>query len=271
MLWLELTSERMPKAIEQAHGLCLLPIGCIERHGPHLPVGTDQITADAVARAAAEKEPAVVFPSYYFGKIFTARHYAGTVALTRHLLLPLLEATVEEIARNGFDKILILNGHGGNRSMLHFFLRGLLEEAPAVRRAVYSTAYYDLDEEARRHWEDMRDTDYGGHADEMETSVMLYLRPDLVHMEALTDPEDGKSRGWQDHLPDLDTPVGWYADHPTHYAGDARTASAEKGEFIFNAFVEKVVRQMRAVKSDDATPRLQQQFYRQTDHSAPSE
>jgi len=100
MLWTELTSDGFAQAVEDSSGLCLLPFGCIERHGPHLPLGTDQITVDAVARQAAEEEPAVVFPSYYFGKIFTARHIPGTIALTRTLLLPLLEAVVDEIARN---------------------------------------------------------------------------------------------------------------------------------------------------------------------------
>ncbi|MHC4480239.1 MAG: creatininase family protein [Planctomycetota bacterium] len=259
MLWSELSSGAFAEAVGRAGGLCLVPMGCLERHGPHLPVGTDQITADAVARAAAEREPAVVFPSYYFGKIFTARHLGGTVALTRKLLLPLLAATVKEIARNGFGRILIVNGHGGNTTMLHFFLRSLLEEPHDY--VVYATNYYEMEEGPRRKWHQIRGSDFGGHADEMETSVMRHLRPELVHMEALSDPEDGRSRDRTAHLPDLDTSISWYADHPTHYQGDARSATAEKGEFMFNACVDKVVRQMRAVKADDVSPALQNEFY----------
>lgn len=261
MQWMELTSDRLPEAVKECEGLCLLPFGAIERHGSHLPVGTDQITADAVARAAAEKEPAVVFPSCYFGKIFTAKPFPGTVALTRRLLLPLLEAVIDEIARNGFDKVLICNGHGGNTSLLHFFLRTLLDERPPVRRVVYSTDYYVLEEGPRQRWHQMRGSDYGGHADEMETSMMLHMRADLVRMEAMTSVEDGLSRDRTGHLPGLSTSITWYADHPTHYAGDARAATAEKGEFLFNACVEKVVRQMRAIKSDRITPDLQRDFY----------
>ncbi len=263
MLWLELTSEHMPEALTDSGGLCLLPFGCIERHGAHLPLGTDQITADEVARRAAEIEPAVVFPSYFFGKIFTARHCAGTVAVSRRILLPLLEAACDEIARNGFRRILILNGHGGNVSMLHFFLRSLLEEERDY--VVYSTNYYELDPEARREWEAMQESEGGDHADEAETSVMLHLRPDLVHMEDLTGPEDGRNRGSQKDLAGLDNPAGWYARYPTHYAGDARKATADKGRFIVGAYVDKVVRQVRAIKSDAVTPDLLRQFYRDSE------
>jgi len=260
MQWLELTSNDMPDAVRASEGLCLLPFGVIERHGRHLPLGTDQIWADEVARRAAEREPAVVFPSYYFGKIFTARHCPGTICTSRRLILDLLEAVLGEIARNGFSKILILNGHGGNTSLLHFFLRSLLEEPRDY--CVYAVSYYELEGEAREQWHAMRQTDFGDHGDELETSVMLYLRPQLVKMDRLVDPQDGRSRGHQAHLLGLDNPVGWYADHPTHYAGDARAATAEKGGFLIEACVEKVVRRMRAVKADDATPELQAEFYR---------
>jgi creatinine amidohydrolase len=263
MLWLELTSEGFPEAVKASKGLCLVPIGCLERHGPHLPVGTDQCHADAVARAAADREPAVVFPSYYFGAIHTARHRLGTVALTKRLLLPVLEAVVGEIARNGFSKVLLVNGHGGNRHMIHVLLRMLLEEPHDY--VVYATDHYVLEEPARQRWHEMRATDFGGHADEMETSLMLHLRPDLVHMEALTEAKEGAPKGRLAHLPQLTTSIDWYADHPTHYAGDARAATAQKGEFLFQACVDKLVKQMRAIKADHVSPELQREFYRQAE------
>jgi creatinine amidohydrolase len=234
-------------------------MGCLERHGSHLPVGTDQLTADAVARAAAEREPAVVFPSYYFSKIFTARQYKGTFALTRTLIFPLLEAACDEIARNGFRKILIFNGHGGNRSLLHFFIRSLLDEPRDY--VVFSTNYYELEDGPRQKWHEIRSSDYGGHGDEMETSMLLHFAPHLVHMDRLTPTEDGQSRNRLRHLPHLESSVGWYAEHPTHYAGDASGATAEKGAFLFNACVDKVVAQMKAIKTDTACAEIQREFY----------
>ncbi len=268
MNWLEITSERFPAAVEAAGGLCLLPMGVIERHAAHLPLGTDQIAVDETVRRAAEREPAIVFPSYWFGKIFTARHYPGTFCLRRELIFRLLEATCAEIARNGLSKILIVNGHGGNSALLHFFVRSMLDEPRDY--VVYATNSYELDQDARQRWEQMQETPGGEHAGESETSLMLYLTPGLVRTEEMTGPEDGRRRDWQDHLEGLDNPLGWYARYPTHYAGDARPASAEKGEFLFEAHVDRLVRHMRAVKADQVTAELLSDFYRASERHDPA-
>jgi len=258
MLWLELTSDRMRKAIDEAQGLCLLPIGCIERHGPHLPLGTDQIAADEICRRAAEIEPAVVFASYYFGQIAEARHYPGTISLAHELLLALLKAALNEIGRNGFTKILICNGHGGNTGLLEYLNMALLQEPhPYV---TYMCFVGDMEKEDTERWATMRETKEGGHADEGETSVILYLRPELVHMEDFKDPASGRARGWQKHLAGLRNPLSWYANYPTHLAGDPRPATAQKGQFLIEAAVRKLVKVIRAVKADDVTPRLQKEF-----------
>src|SRR5579872_4087351 len=78
--WEELTAGDFRGAIQQAKGVCLLPFGILEKHGPHLPIGTDLINVRWVAQHAAGQEYAVVFPAYYFGQIEEARHEPGTVA-----------------------------------------------------------------------------------------------------------------------------------------------------------------------------------------------
>ena len=259
MLWLELTSERMADAIKRSGGLCLLPVGCIERHGRHLPLGTDQITADEICRRAAEQEPAVVFPSYYFGQIAEARHYPGAVSLEHGLLLKLLRATLDEIGRNGFTKILVCNGHGGNTGLIGYMIASLLQEAhPYV---VYGTFAGAMTPEDLQRWNEMKDTDRGGHAGESETSVILHLRPELVHMEDVGDPAEGSPRQWQRALGGVQNPMGWYANYPTHLSGNPRPASPQKGEFLISAGVRRLVEVMRAVKADDVTPRLQREFH----------
>jgi creatinine amidohydrolase len=77
---------------------------------------------------AAEQEYAVVFPEYYFGQIFEAKHEPGTVAYSRDLQLKLLQETTDEMARNGCKKIVIVNGHGGNEYLLPFFAQSQLEK-----------------------------------------------------------------------------------------------------------------------------------------------
>src|SRR5262249_3848447 len=91
--WEELTAADFRDAIAQSKGVCMLPFGILEKHGPHLPLGTDLLNVRYAALHAAEQEYAVVFPAYYFGQIFEARHETGTVAYTRPLQLKLATQT----------------------------------------------------------------------------------------------------------------------------------------------------------------------------------
>ena len=126
MLWENLREEEFKVAIEKSKGVCILPIGCLEKHGQHMPVGTDVIQAAEYARIAAEKEDAVVFPAMYFGEKTGSGEYAGTVMFSAKLRFDILTETCREIARNGFKKILIYNCHGGNGDMIGNFTRSVL-------------------------------------------------------------------------------------------------------------------------------------------------
>ncbi len=119
--WEELTAEDFRAAIQQSKGTCLLPFGILEKHGLHLPLGTDLLNVRYAALHAAEQEFAVVFPEYYFGQIFEAKHEPGTVAYSMELQLKLLQETTDEMARNGCKKVVIVNGHGGNEHLLPYF------------------------------------------------------------------------------------------------------------------------------------------------------
>src|SRR5271155_5865985 len=126
--WEELTGADFRDATAQAHGTCLLPFGILEKHGPHLPLGTDLLNVRYAALHAAAEEYAVVFPEYYFGQIFEAKHEPGTVAYSRELQFLMLQETTDEMARNGCKKILIVNGHGGNESLLPYFAQTQLDK-----------------------------------------------------------------------------------------------------------------------------------------------
>src|SRR2546429_9942943 len=103
--WEELTASDFRNAIQQSQGPCILPIGILEKHGPHLPLGTDLLNVRYASLHAAEKEFAVVFPEYYFGQIFEAKHEPGTVAYSREIQLNLLQETTDEIARTGCNTV----------------------------------------------------------------------------------------------------------------------------------------------------------------------
>ena len=124
--WEELTAPDFVKAIQQAQATCLLPIGILEKHGAHLPLGNDLINVRYLSEHAAGQEYAVVFPDYYFGQIFEARHQPGTVAYSARMQLDLLQETTDEMGRNGCKKIIIVNGHGGNEHFLPYFAQSQL-------------------------------------------------------------------------------------------------------------------------------------------------
>src|SRR5258706_13992643 len=93
--WEELTAGDFVKAIQRAQGTCVLPFGILEKHGPHLPLGTDLLNVRYVANRGAQQEFAVVFPEYYFGQIFEARQEPGTIASSAKLQLKLPQETTD--------------------------------------------------------------------------------------------------------------------------------------------------------------------------------
>lgn len=259
--WEELSAADFRDAISRAQGTCLLPIGIMEKHGPHLPLGNDLLNVRYVALNAAQQEYAVVFPEYYFGQIFEAKHEPGTVAYSRGLQLQLLQETTDEMARNGCKKIIIVNGHGGNNSLLPFFAQSQLESPHDYVVYVQSIARSAPGEP--QHKSD-RSTDM--HAGESETSVSMIARPDLVHLDRAKQ-ESGADQGRLKALPDgLYTGIWWYARFPNHYAGDGAVASRELGDFEAKTWISTIVQAIKAVKADSESLRLQNQFYEQSKH-----
>ncbi|HUC39458.1 MAG TPA: creatininase family protein [Gemmatimonadales bacterium] len=259
--WEELTAADFKDAIARAQGTCLLPFGIMEKHGPHLPLGNDLLNVRYVALNAAQQEYAVVFPEYYFGQIFEAKHEPGTVAYSRGLQLQLLQETTDEMARNGCKKIIIVNGHGGNNSLLPFFAQTELDTPHDYVVYVQSIARSAPGEPA--HKSD-RSTDM--HAGESETSVSIIARPDLVHLDRARQ-ESGADQGRLKGLPEgLYTGIWWYARFPNHYAGEGAVASRELGDFEAKTWINSIVQAIRAVKADSESLRLQNEFYERSKH-----
>jgi creatinine amidohydrolase len=256
--WEELTASDFVKAIGQAKGVCVLPFGILEKHGPHLPLGTDLINVRYAALHAAAEEYAVVFPEYYFGQIFEARQEPGTIAYSAHVQLELLQETVDEMARNGCRKVLIVNGHGGNNSMLPYFAQSQLASPHDYVVYVFGLPEYH---DGRPEMTDKLDM----HAGQSETSHTMITRPDLVHLDRAA-TESGAD---QQHLKlpkNVYTGIWWYAKFPDHYSGDGSSASRVLGEFDVKAWIGDIVEAIRAIKADEDSPRLQREFFEKTRH-----
>jgi len=256
--WEELTAAEFQSAIEQSKGTCLLPFGIVEKHGPHLPLGTDLFKVRYEVLHAAEQEYALVFPQYYFGQIFEARHQPGTIAYSTHLQLELLQETTDEMARNGCKKVIIVNGHGGNENLLPFFAQTQLEKPHD-----YVVYVMGLVEPPARG--PAKKTSVDLHAGESETSKMLIATPNLVHMDR-ANQESGADQARLKLPNTLYTGIWWYARFPNHYSGDGAAATRERGEFEMKAWQDAIVTAIRAVKSDQESLMRQNEFFDKTKH-----
>ena len=257
--WEELTAADFRAAIQQSKGVCLLPFGILEKHGPHLPLGTDLINVRYASLQAVQQEYALVFPEYYFGQIFEAKHEPGTIAYSRELQLQLLQETTDEMARNGCKKIVIANGHGGNEHLLPYFAQSQLDKP-------HDYVVYVLDgERSLPGGPQKKSTGIDYHAGENETSNTLVSRPDLVHLDRASSESGADQKRLS--LPDnVYTGIWWYARFPNHYSGDGSVATKELGEWNMKGFVGAIVEAIRAAKTDDVSLKLQKEFYEKSQH-----
>jgi creatinine amidohydrolase len=259
--WDELTASDWPKALEKAAYTCILPFGILEKHGPHVPIGSDLIQVHEWAARATKKEYAIIFPDYFFGQINEARHQPGTFALPERVVWDLLEATCDEIGRNGFKKIVIINGHGGNPELIRYFMQTRLE-----KQRNYAVYFFEPGQDSiyRKKMASLHSSDPAGdmHAGERETSSLLYLRPDLVKMDSASN-ESGLNQQ-RLKIPNVYTPIWWYAGFPNHYAGDGSKATKALGQLVNEHFIDGLVEALKAIKADTKTLELQQEFYNRT-------
>lgn len=274
MNWMELREEEFAGAVEGSDGVCLIPIGCTEMHGEHLPLGTDAYEAEAIACLAATLEPAVVFPTMKFGNIPWLVNKKGTVRLAPDVMKQLLENYCTEIARNGFKKILFVNFHGGNASYLTAFLGELTYKyrdfsalgcfpVPELATEIYPTIlekgvefYPELTEEdADIIREYVEDKHIAGHGDMMETCLMLATHPELVRLDRLG-TVDGLPNGKTDRFTKsnanfLGAGPLWAVNFPNSYAAtDPLRANERIGKLLLRLAAEKVAAAIRIFKED---------------------
>ncbi len=255
--WEELTAPDFVAAIEQAHATCVLPFGIIEKHGPHLPLGTDLINVRRATLDAAQQEYAIVFPEFYFGQIFEARHQPGTIAYSLSLQLQLLQETADEMARNGCRKVVIVNGHGGNEHLLPLFAQSQLASPK-------NYVVYVVTGEGDATGRPPMKSSFDAHAGEGETSNMMVSRPDLVHLDRAGSQSGADLNRLKDLPGGVYTAIWWYAKFPNHYGGDGSAGNLQLGEFDMKAWSNAIAAALRAIKTDQTTLELQKEFYEKT-------
>lgn len=181
VLWSELRSREL-KQLAAQNAVVLVPVGAMEQHGPHLPVGVDALIVNEISRQVCEavhdKMAAIYLPAVWMG--YSPHHidFAGTVTLETETFLQLIRDVCRSIWCQGFRRIILLNGHGKNRDLLGVAVAEL-KHRPGI--SVVHFNYWNLVMNYLKEW---RVSNVGGinHAGEMETALMLHLYQDLVHM-----------------------------------------------------------------------------------------
>lgn len=260
MEWVNLTGSELKRAA-QRNGVVLLPLGSIEAHADHLPLGNDTFKVDrACIRAAALAEPAVILPALYYTEVKSMQAAPGAVTLRGEVLTGLVLDLCDEAARNGFAKIILVSGHGGNRHWISYFMTQWL----ALGRD-YTIYYWYMPLLGKTENQKYMETPFDGHGGEAETSLALHLFPEWVKM---------KGAGKYAHaapVPELCgavTPFEWVSQWPQAVSGDPFPATAAKGRIFFESAVDSLRAVIEAVRQDRMTPTFQRKY--QAARRAPS-
>lgn len=243
--WESLSRDEIA-ALDKENSIVLLPTAAIEQHGAHLPVGTDSIILSTlidkfIATQTFEKGDLVFAPQLCVGKSNEHMGFAGTLTFATQTYYSMLHDLVKAIAASGFKKLVLLNSHGGNTDMLNMISRDL--------RIDFDMRVFVFDWWFTSFWqkglEDLKESGTYGvfHACELETSLMLHARPELVRMELAVDEDP------VDCLKDNDYAtvfgpynVGWKTSDVTKSGviGAPTFATAQKGARLFDYAVKEL-------------------------------
>jgi len=245
-LYAEHTWPEVREAVRESK-VPLLPVGSIEDHGPHLPLETDTFIVSEICRRAAERIPEEVVLMPEISYCFNEHHmdFPGNISVEPYHFIDYVFDVCRSLTRHGFRRIMMINGHGSNAPFLDIVARRVNNETDSI---CVSVNWWSLARDAIR-----RIVGPTSHAGEMETSVMLYLKPEAVDMgKAEADLNiymgQGKSKFiWRDLV--NPSPVSfmewWSRFAKVGVIGDPTKATAEKGRIIVEETVARLVEFIR--------------------------
>lgn len=245
-IWGELTSTEAAKLLQKVD-IALLPVGSVEQHGPHLPLDTDAFDsgylAESIACACSDPKP-LVLPLVSYGVSYEHEEFVGTVSISNDTLAHLIYEIGMSVARNGINKLVIINGHGGNTPALNYAAQMITKDARIF-------VCVDTGETSDVDIEKMTDTPNDIHAGEIETSTSLALRPHLVKIDSAVKSIPRFSSRYLNFTSKRG--VNWYAHtkkiSSSGVIGDPTKASAEKGEKIWQVMIAHLVALVEDLKS----------------------
>ena len=235
--WWEMSSPRVEN-LDAANVVAVLPVGAVESHGPHLPVAVDALLNDAMAQRVADLLPAdapvSILPAIPVGMSEEHIDYPGTLSVEAETLINLWTQLAASLSRAGVRKLVLLNSHGGQAGVADIVLRRVRIRLGMMIHVVHWFRFPPpdglFDEDELLH---------GIHGGEVETSMMLHVRPDLVDMSKAANfvPLGARMAREHRHLRPTGSAVsmGWKTQdlNPAGAAGNAANADAERGKLTF--------------------------------------
>ena len=235
----EMTRPEVEEAIASGVDTVIITIGSTEQHGLHLPLGTDAIMGEALGqRVAHALGDTLLAPGMRIGCSEHHMDFAGSLTLSRETFIGVVGDICRSLARHGFRHIVLLPTHGGNFAPLAKAVEAIRPELSGVNLIAFTDLMAFMDEifqtgKARK----VTPEQAGAHAGEFETSIMLYLRPDLV---AIDKAQPGYV-GDQLRIAPLVFEKGFRAVTANGVLGDPRNASAANGEAYMAAITDLLV------------------------------
>lgn len=239
LTWNQLSWPRIKERADAGH-VVLVPVGVIEQHGHHLPVDTDAFIPQEIVHEAARRDPQILpGPTVHFGYTPSNKNFPGSISLSIDTWMSLIREIVRSVARAGFDRIAIVNGHGG-QVILSRLTSSMLQDEDQIQ--VVTLDWFGLveDEMSKLFSDEKLSGSRVGHAGAVETSVNLHLRPELsdqgervTHLGPSKPAYVSAVRGF------LQTPREELS--VSGVMGDPKLASAEKGAELFEAAVERLI------------------------------
>ncbi|MFC6836904.1 creatininase family protein [Halomarina ordinaria] len=220
---MRLTDHPWPDVEASSTDLALLPVGSTEQHGPHAPLGTDALTAEAVADAgaAATDREVVVAPTIPVGVAEEHRGFAGTLWVSEDTFRRYVREVVESLAHHGFDRVVVVNGHGGN-------VAALRETCARVTRdgTAYAVAFT---------WFDGVSSDLPmGHGGARETALLRHVAPDLVREDRVEAARAEGADRWGEWVSGVNLAYDSASFTENGVVGDPGAGTAADGEELLD-------------------------------------
>lgn len=246
--------------MDKTNLVVVVPLGALEQHGRHLPLGVDGYLIQALAEAAEQTMPerVMLLPAVWMGHSPHHMKFPGTVSVSHQVYADMLEQIVFSLVQAGFMKFLLLNGHGGNTLPMLMAQQAVKNRCRERSKLfVGGVNYWNA---AHRELEELRESGIGGmgHACEMETSLMLHLHPPLVRDAQRVADGRQPELDWIRHDMLRSSPVSAVYDFDeltdTGTFGDPTLATASKGKLMFDAVVDRLnalIRDIASLQGDD--------------------